>query len=250
MKSDHMHDGDPFETAQQQDREDRTAAAKLHVECLRSNGITPSREELRLANLKPTPMESKTTGDLDAFDAEGNLKECVEKWARVEEPKNHMPTQNQVGVMDPEGRFTFRDWDDWKIPQEPRPCTVKVEGLNPKDARALDRVPLWALPTIGAIHGAQACGDGIEKYGAYNWRDKPIKLMEYIGAMERHIACLKDGQWRAADSGFTHLGHINATSSIMLDAEQCGTLIDDRPARPGRAHEELGAYRENRKSNT
>lgn len=144
--------------------------------------------------------------------------------------------------------FRFRDWADFPVePVEPRPCTVKVEGLNPKDERALKRVPLWSLPPIGAIHGAQACGFGVQEYGAYNWREKPIKLMEYLGALERHIACLKDGQWRADDSKVTHLGHMNATTAIILDAEQCGTLIDDRPKRPGRAHEELRAYRDRRK---
>ncbi len=132
--------------------------------------------------------------------------------------------------------------------KEPRPCTLKIEGLNPKDRLALDRVPLWALPAIGAIHGAQGNAYGLEKYGAYNWREKPIKLMEYLGAMERHIACLKDGQWRAEDSKVTHLGHIIATASIILDAEQVGTLIDDRPELPGKSHEELESYRDKRKA--
>jgi len=105
---------------------------------------------------------------------------------------------------------------------------------------------MWSLPAIGSIHGAQATGEGLIKYGPYNWRVRPIDLMEYIGAMERHIARLKDGEWRDKKSKCTHLGHIIATSSIILDAEQCGMLIDSRPVLPGHATEELDRYEEER----
>ncbi len=113
-----------------------------------------------------------------------------------------------------------------------------TKKINPKDIAALDRVPMWALPSIGAVHGAMACGDGVIKYGAYNWREQPIHLMEYIGAMERHIAALKDGEWLTRDGGdlpITHLGCINANSAIILDAHQCGSLIDDRPPIAGQS---------------
>lgn len=123
---------------------------------------------------------------------------------------------------------------------------MKKTERNPKDVAALDRVPMWALPSIGAVHGAMACGDGVEKYGAYNWREKPIHLMVYIGALERHIAALKDGEWLTRDGGelpITHLGCINADSAIILDAHQCGTLIDDRPTIPGRAGDTIEEYR-------
>jgi hypothetical protein len=93
------------------------------------------------------------------------------------------------------------------------------------------KVPLHLLPAAGALHGAMACWDGAVKkaYGAYNWRTTPISYMEMIGAMERHIAALKDGNDYAEDSGVHHLGHINACTAILLDAEASGTLIDDRP---------------------
>ena len=106
-------------------------------------------------------------------------------------------------------------------------------GANPKDIAARDKVPMWTLPAIGAVHGAMSTGDGIRKgYGAYNWRYKPISMMEHIGAIERHIAALKDGEDFTSDSNVSHLGCINAGTAIILDAKQCDTLIDDRP-RPG-----------------
>ena len=103
-------------------------------------------------------------------------------------------------------------------------------GINPKDNAALDKVPMWSLPAIGAVHGAMSTADGISKgYGAYNWREKSISMMGHIGALERHIAALKDGEDFTRDSNVTHLGCLVAGASIILDAQQCGTLIDDRP---------------------
>ncbi len=110
-----------------------------------------------------------------------------------------------------------------------------ADDTNPKDKAASSKVPMWSLPSIGAVHGAMATAEGIrKKYGAYNWRYKPISMMEHIGGLERHIAALKDGEDFVRDSKrkVTHLGCLNAVSAIILDAQQCGTLIDDRP-KPG-----------------
>ena len=115
---------------------------------------------------------------------------------------------------------------------------------NPKDAAAATRAPLHLLPSAGAIAGAMACRDGAKKYGPYNWRDKPISLMEYIGAMERHIARMKDGENFDDKSGVSHLGHIIATASILVDAAAVDTLIDDRPEVQGCATDMLNGIEE------
>ena len=47
--------------------------------------------------------------------------------------------------------------------------------------------------------------------------------MEYIGAMERHIAALKDGEWFTNDGmapPLTHLGCINANTAIVNSIER------------------------------
>ncbi len=123
----------------------------------------------------------------------------------------------------------------------PRP-----DDVNPKDMAARDKVPMWSLPSIGAVHGAMSTGDGMRKgYKAYNWRDKPISMMEHIGAIERHIAALKDGEDYVTDGMASHLGCVISTASIILDAQQCGSLDDDRPT-PGltSAADALEDYRE------
>lgn len=104
--------------------------------------------------------------------------------------------------------------------------------MNPKDLAALGRAPLHLIPDAGRIHGSLACLDGayVKGYGPYNWREIPIKYMPYLAAIERHVVCLKAGEDYARDSYVHHLGHINATSAILLDAELHGTLIDDRMA--------------------
>ena len=112
-----------------------------------------------------------------------------------------------------------------------------TKSMNPKDIAAMDRVPLHLLPKAGMIQAAMACADGARKYGPLNWRDTPISLTGYISAMGRHLAALEDGEDEASDSGLHHLAHVIATASIILDADLCGTLIDDRT--PGHSAELL-----------
>jgi hypothetical protein len=106
-----------------------------------------------------------------------------------------------------------------------------VTDINPKDAAALKKVPMHLLPDVGVVYGAMACLDGALKYGPYNWRERSISLMLYIGALKRHIAALEGGEDDAKDSKLPHLAHVVATASILLDAKEAGALIDDRPKR-------------------
>lgn len=100
---------------------------------------------------------------------------------------------------------------------------------NPKNMAAKHRVKMALLPSVGVIHGAAACMDGARKYGAFNWRDEKIALMEYASAAQRHLADWIDGEDVAPDSGVHHLGHAIATCAIMLDAVELNEAIDDRP---------------------
>jgi hypothetical protein len=106
-----------------------------------------------------------------------------------------------------------------------------VTDINPKDAAALKKVPMHLLPDVGVVYGAMACLDGALKYGPYNWRERSISLMLYIGALKRHLAALEGGEDDAKDSKLPHLAHVVATASILLDAKEAGALIDDRPKR-------------------
>jgi hypothetical protein len=109
-----------------------------------------------------------------------------------------------------------------------------VSDVNPKDAVGRTKVPLRLNPFSALTHMAHAFWDGARKYGPFNWRKKKVSAAVYIDAALRHIAAWQDGQECADDSGAHHLGHAMACLAIILDAKECGALIDDRPA-PGPA---------------
>jgi hypothetical protein len=108
------------------------------------------------------------------------------------------------------------------------------DTTNPKDALGLTKPPLRLVPSALVIHTSQAMAFGAKKYGAYNWRDKKVRLTVYIEAAQRHLAALLDGEDRASDSGVLHTAHVAASMGIVLDALETGNLIDDRPL-PGPA---------------
>jgi hypothetical protein len=108
--------------------------------------------------------------------------------------------------------------------------STKGEGINPKDLLGVAKVSITKLPAVGILHGAHAMMNGAEKYGPYNWREKPVIASIYVDAMMRHILAWFDEQEECAtDSGVNHLGHVIASASIILDAQATGNLVDDRP---------------------
>lgn len=91
------------------------------------------------------------------------------------------------------------------------------------------KVSLSKLPAVAIAHGALAMMNGAIKYGAYNWRAKPVVASIYVDAALRHITAWFEGEEDATDSGVHHLGHALACCAIILDAQAVGNLIDDRP---------------------
>lgn len=71
--------------------------------------------------------------------------------------------------------------------------------------------------------------NGTSKYGPYNWRDKAVKASIYVDACKRHIDAWFEGEETATDSKVHHLGHAIACLAIILDAQEIGNLVDDRP---------------------
>jgi hypothetical protein len=71
--------------------------------------------------------------------------------------------------------------------------------------------------------------DGAGKYNPYNWRDNKVVASIYIDACIRHLLSWYEGEEEAEDSGCHHLGHARACLGILLDAQETGNLVDDRP---------------------
>ena len=52
---------------------------------------------------------------------------------------------------------------------------------------------------------------GALKYAPLNWQ-KPMPLNEILESMQRHLASLMDGELIDAESGISHMGHIQANA--------------------------------------
>jgi hypothetical protein len=119
---------------------------------------------------------------------------------------------------------------------------------NPKEAAGRRKCPMHLLPPeflrqtanvmgYGAYEAPRA--DGQKGYGPWNWRKDPIKMSTYQAAIMRHWTEILDGNSLDDSHGQSHFASIAANCAIILDAEKCGTLIDDRPVKPESREEML-----------
>lgn len=114
-------------------------------------------------------------------------------------------------------------------PLDPRGDLPAAPDGNPKTRLGMAKVPLALIPGPALVHMGEAFRDGAGKYGPANWRDEPVTTSTYVNAALRHILSYYDGETTAEDSGVHHLGHALGCLAIILDAEEQGTLNDDRP---------------------
>ncbi len=108
--------------------------------------------------------------------------------------------------------------------------TTTITNLDPKGAAGKLKPQLQFIPPRLDEETSKALVDG-HKYGPWNWRDNKVEYMTYLGAMKRHINKLlsRADEGDIDPSGAHHLGHIAANCAILLDAEDQGTLVDNRP---------------------
>jgi hypothetical protein len=104
-----------------------------------------------------------------------------------------------------------------------------IDNINPKTLAGQAKPSPALVPPVAVLEIAQAFRDGAEKYGPYNWREKPVPSLTYINAALRHIYSWMDGEGRSDDADVQHLAHAAACMCIVMDAASCGMLIDDRP---------------------
>ena len=106
-----------------------------------------------------------------------------------------------------------------------------LEDKNEKTANGLKKPHLFLNPPTALLVMSEAFKDGIspDKYSPYNWRDDGASVSIFLSACQRHIMSWMDGEENAKDSKVHHLGHAMACLAIIIDAQYCGKLIDDRP---------------------
>jgi hypothetical protein len=145
---------------------------------------------------------------------------------------------SQVDEEDPDFTY-FVDLDGggsgWYQPVEVTPESA-TQNPNPKKAFGAQKPDLALIPPVALLHMAMAFENGAAKYGAFNWRKDPVEAMTYLAAQMRHAGLFLDGQDYSSDAMVHNLGHVMACCAILLDSQELGILIDNRPS-PGKSEE-------------
>jgi Domain of unknown function (DUF5664) len=116
---------------------------------------------------------------------------------------------------------------DQLLPQQKDPA---YKNTADELKKKMQRVPLQLVCPAGIIHEAQAMRDGRIKYGyaSYLNADVQITMLDCIGAAQRHLERLKNGEDLSPDAKVHHAGHARAMLGILLECLEAGKLVDDR----------------------
>lgn len=102
---------------------------------------------------------------------------------------------------------------------------------DPKGEAGSKKAPMWLLPPVALEQTAWVAKLGADKYGPFNWRKTGVCATTYVSAIMRHLNAWRDGEDLDPESGISHIAHIATSCNILMDAEACGTLQDDRNKR-------------------
>lgn len=106
-----------------------------------------------------------------------------------------------------------------------------TKETNPKDAVGSTKAPCGYFPDTALLGGELAFLEGALKYGRYNWRVAGVRAWIYNEALERHRKAWWNGEDIDPKSNLPHLFKMLACVAVLIDAEACDKLIDDRPPR-------------------
>ncbi len=99
---------------------------------------------------------------------------------------------------------------------------------DPKGAIGATKTPLGLIPPHAMEQTAWVHKLGADKYGPWNWRETGVCASTYVNAILRHLNAWRDGEDLDPESGISHLAHIACSANILMDAEYCNKLQDDR----------------------
>ena len=105
------------------------------------------------------------------------------------------------------------------------------KDTNPKDAIGATKVSMHLIPQSALILMSLAFAEGMGKYGKFNWRVAGVRASVYVDAFYRHAAKWIDGEVCDPNTKVPHLASAMACLAIIIDADACGKLVDDRPPR-------------------
>lgn len=124
------------------------------------------------------------------------------------------------------GPWGTHDADRFELVQQP-----VTKATNPKQAFADGKAQLGLVPDTLAYAAGMAFTEGALKYGAYNWRVAGVRASTYKAAAERHLKKWYNGEDCDPKTGVPHLANAIACLAIIVDADLCAKLEDDRPPR-------------------
>ena len=135
-------------------------------------------------------------------------------------------------------KATQRDLDDHAFREmvSGRPMTGEAPKGNPKAPYGLQK-PSAHFVAMNAMRDVmRVMALGSDKYGLKNYRAQPVAASTYYDAAIRHLIDWFEGPEDAPgnpedndrESGITHLAHVIACCTILMDAMRMGLLIDDR----------------------
>ncbi len=107
--------------------------------------------------------------------------------------------------------------------------TDEDKPTNPKDQVSAVKVWMDTVPDTVRVACAMAFTEGALKYGKHNWRVAGVRASVYKSAFDHHFIAWWNGKDMDDDSGLPHLWKALACLAILIDAEECGKLTDDRP---------------------
>lgn len=195
-------------------------------------------------------MSKFKTGDKVRCIASGHLSEVIGQMYTVAEPKDPRPEYKYIRLAElmdslPEHNFDdrkyelvssaeqadaeFRETTFGKLPDANGPDTTTSKASNPKQAFGDLKAQLGLVPDTLTYFAAAAFFEGASKYGAYNWRVAGVRASTYKAAAERHLKKWFNGEEVDPVTGVPHLANAIACLGIIVDAEACGKLEDDRP---------------------
>ena len=117
--------------------------------------------------------------------------------------------------------------------EDPTPAPAPPDILadtNPKTAYGKAKPPMQYVPPVALLELGLVMVQGAAKYGPMNWRKDPVSASTYYDALMRHALQYWDGDDMDPETKRKHLAHVMACCAILIDADWCGKLIDDRPA--------------------
>ena len=99
---------------------------------------------------------------------------------------------------------------------------------NPKTVYGESKPKISSTPIIGIREMGKVFELGAKKYGRFNWRIHTVSATVYYDAAWRHLSAWFEGEDIDPESGVSHLAHVMACMTILLDAEDKKKLNDNR----------------------